>query len=226
MTTLNANTRERDGVEQLLPWHAVGSLSPQESERVQAALDHDDELVREFATVREEFVATIHLNEALDVPSLRLMERLRAGIEAEGVSRKERRRSHGIENWLAGRLSRLSARTLAWSALAVTLAVALEATATIHLVQRGGSGDHRIVSSPRAGEPAAGTFALIRFAPSASAAEIADLLGAHQISIVDGPRAEGLYKVRAAGLAKEEFAQALSRIRNESTVVRLVVPTE
>jgi hypothetical protein len=226
MTTLNANTRERDGVEQLLPWHAVGSLSPQESERVQAALDHDDELVREFATVREEFVATIHLNEALDVPSLRLMARLRAGIEAEGVSRKERRRSQGIENWLAGRLSRLSARTLAWSALAVTLAVALEATATIHLVQRGGSGDHRIVSSPRAGEPAAGTFALIRFAPSASAAEIADLLGAHQISIVDGPRAEGLYKVRAAGLAKEEFAQALSRIRTESAVVRLVVPTE
>src|SRR5438477_5063739 len=129
---LDARTRERHAVEQLLPWHAVGSLSPQDSERVQAALDRDDRLVREFATVREEFVATIHLNEKLDVPSLRLMERLRAGIEAEGVSSTERRRSYGIESWLARRLSRLSARTLAWSAFAVTLAIALEAAATIH----------------------------------------------------------------------------------------------
>jgi anti-sigma-K factor RskA len=226
MTTLNAKTRERHDIEQLLPWHAAGALSPQEAGRVQAALAHDDDLVREFAAVREEFVATIHLNETLDVPSLRLMQRLRAGIEAEGAASKERRRSYNIESWLAARLSRLSARTLAWSAVAATLAIALEAAATIHIVQRGGSGDHRIVTYSRAGDPASGTFALVRFAPSASAAEIASFLGAHKISIVDGPREEGIYKVRAAGLPKEEFAQTLSRMRKESTVVRLIVPTE
>ena len=68
-TTLNAP--EREEIEQLLPWHAAGTLSRRDAQRVEQALQSDPELARQYALVREEFSETIHLNETLGAPSSR-----------------------------------------------------------------------------------------------------------------------------------------------------------
>jgi len=71
-------------IEALLPWHAAGTLSPRDANRVQQALAGDRELARQYDLVREELIETIHLNETLGAPSARAMERLFAAIDLGG----------------------------------------------------------------------------------------------------------------------------------------------
>jgi hypothetical protein len=62
---------ERHEIESLLPWHAAGTLSRRDADRVEQALGGDRELARQSDLVREELVETIHLNETLRPPSAR-----------------------------------------------------------------------------------------------------------------------------------------------------------
>src|SRR5260370_17584575 len=74
---------EHQEIEALLPWHAAGTLSPRDANRVEQALAVDRELARQYDLVREELIETIHLNETLGPPSARAMEKLFAPIDAE-----------------------------------------------------------------------------------------------------------------------------------------------
>jgi anti-sigma-K factor RskA len=74
---------ERHEIEALLPWHAAGTLSRRDADRVEQALAGDRELARRYDLVREELAETIHLNETLGAPSARAMEKLFAAIDAE-----------------------------------------------------------------------------------------------------------------------------------------------
>ena len=56
---------ERQEIEELLPWHAAGTLSRRDAQRVEEALARDPELARRYALVREELGETISLNETL-----------------------------------------------------------------------------------------------------------------------------------------------------------------
>src|SRR5687768_3699490 len=99
MNTTSSAALERQEIEELLPWHAAGTLSRRDAQRVEHALRNDADLARQFALVREEFSETIHLNETLGAPSARAMERLLAGIEAESGPARAPRVSFGA--WLA-----------------------------------------------------------------------------------------------------------------------------
>ena len=57
------NDSERGDIEDLLPWHAAGTLDYREAQSVEAALASDPELARRYELVREELAQTIHLNE-------------------------------------------------------------------------------------------------------------------------------------------------------------------
>ena len=81
MNTANENGRSE--LEELLPWHAAGTLSAREAKAVEAALVRDPELRRCYELVREELPQTIHLNETLGAPSSRAMADLFAKIDAE-----------------------------------------------------------------------------------------------------------------------------------------------
>ena len=74
---------ERQEIEELLPWHAAGTLSRRDAQRVEEALARDPELARRYALVREELGETISLNETLGAPSARALENLFAKIDAE-----------------------------------------------------------------------------------------------------------------------------------------------
>ena len=85
--------RGRHKIEELLPWHATGTLSRRDAERVEQALARDRELARRYEFVRQELAETTHLNETLGTPSARAMEKLFAAINAEEarVPRRQRR---------------------------------------------------------------------------------------------------------------------------------------
>jgi hypothetical protein len=91
MSTISKE-REHHEIEALLPWHAAGTLSRRDADRVEQALAGDRELARRYDLVREELAAAIHLNETLGAPSARAMEKLFAAIDAEEAAAPRRQR--------------------------------------------------------------------------------------------------------------------------------------
>jgi len=218
---MNATNQEAPGgrdIEDLLPWHAAGTLSRRDAQRVEEALARDPELANRYAQVRDEFSETIHLNETLGAPSPRAMEKLFAKIDAEPA-----RRQAGSFN-LGGRISEffasLSPRTLAWSASAAAIAILLQAglLADIALKETKTSG-YETASAPTT-DPGVGAFTLIRFAPQASSDDITKFLTANKLSIAAGPMAGALYKVRVAvtGIPKGELANIVKKLQEDKVV--------
>ena len=118
---------ERFDIEALLPWHAAGTLSRRDADRVEQALASDRELQRRYALVREEFAETIHLNESLGAPSSRAMEKLFAAIDAEEARAPRRRASFDLAGRISEFLASFTPRTLAWSATAAAVAIVVQA---------------------------------------------------------------------------------------------------
>src|ERR1700757_2326056 len=122
---MNANNRLSPGdLEELLPWHAAGTLDSDEAAEVERALAADPELARRFALVREELTETILLNESLGAPSARAMETLFRAIDQD---RKVVRRVASSPS-LGVRIARFfSPRMMAWTAAAAVVIVVLQA---------------------------------------------------------------------------------------------------
>src|SRR5471032_184844 len=112
MNTTNNETPSE--IEELLPWHAAGTLSRSDARRVEDALARDPELARRYALVRDEFGETIVLNETLGAPSAHAMEKLFAKIDAEPARKAALSLNLGAR--VAEFFASLSPRTLAWSA--------------------------------------------------------------------------------------------------------------
>ena len=79
--------QEPSDLEMLLPWHAAGTLHGRDARRVEDALARDPELAREYDVIREEYAATVGLNESLGAPSMRAVQKLFAAIDAEPARR-------------------------------------------------------------------------------------------------------------------------------------------
>jgi hypothetical protein len=229
---MTKNENERRDIEALLPWHAAGTLGRRDAQRVEAALEQDRDLARQFELVREELSETIHLNETLGAPSARAMERLLAGIEAEGAKGRKRR-SFDLAGFIAERLALFSPRTLAWSATAAVLAIVLQAglLAGLYIDEPGSEAPpaYRTASAPtRSLAPITGSYALIGFAPQASAADVTKFLEAHNVTVVDGPKPGGLYRIRVSptALSKNELTRIVKQMQDDSKIVRFVAATE
>ncbi|MFI4973633.1 MAG: hypothetical protein ACHP84_03725 [Caulobacterales bacterium] len=209
---------ERQELEALLPWHAAGTLSPREAEKLEAALASDPELARRYDLAREEMAATIHLNETLGAPSARAMDALFAKIDAEPVRRATPSLDLGAR--ISGFFADLSPRTLAWATAA--LAVVIVAQAAVigggALNQKSG-GEFTTASGPKAGVQT-GAFVLIQFAPDAASSDVTAFLEANHAQIVEGPKPGGIYRVRvaAAGLPKDKLADIVQRLEKDKAV--------
>jgi anti-sigma-K factor RskA len=227
MSPMNEEAHERHAIEELLPWHAAGTLGRRDAERVEAAIAADQELARRFELVREELAETIRLNEMLGAPSARAMRRLFTAIEQEGAT-SARRRTFGLLGRAAEFLSGLSPRTLVWSATAAALAIVLQTAIITNVLLKSGSrpGNYEVASAEQGGQVAPqGSEVLVRFAPQASAADITRVLQAHQASVVSGP-ASDLYRVRVAPtrLRKDELDAIVKALQSERSVISLVLP--
>ena len=227
---MTRNQTEREEIEALLPWHAAGTFSRRDAQRVETALEEDRDLARQFDLVREELGETIHLNETLGAPSARAMEKLFAGIEAE--PKRRQRRSFDLAAFIGERLTLFSPRTLAWSATAAVLAIVLQGglLAGLYLGEPGSESPaaFRTASAPTRSFAPAGSYALIGFTAQASAADVTKFLEAHKAAIVDGPKPGGLYRIRIAqaALPKSDLAAIVKQMQDDTKIVRFVAATE
>jgi hypothetical protein len=213
------NDGERGEIEDLLPWHAAGTLDRGEMERVEAALATDPELSRRYDLVREELAQTIQLNEALGAPSSRALEALFAKIDAEPA--RAGAASLNLGTRIAEFFSSLSPRTLAWSASAAALALVLQAAVITGVVLKDRSaGSYETASAPASSTSGDGTFAMIRFQPQASAADVTRFLETNKLSIAVGPSAGGLYRVRVSDdkLPKSDLDRIVKGLQNDKVV--------
>jgi hypothetical protein len=218
---------ERHEIEALLPWHAAGTLSRRDADRVEQALAGDRELARRYDLVREELAETIHLNETLGAPSARAMEKLFAAIDAEEARAPRRQRSFDFGGRISEFLSSFTPRTLAWAATAAAVAILLQAAVITSIVvkEQGASGGPTLASAP-----SEGSFAVVRFAPQATAIDITNFLGAYKATLVEGPLAMGgqLYRIRLSEtkLPKGEVGKVIQQMQSESKVVAFIAAKE
>jgi hypothetical protein len=223
MNTMNKQAHGE--IEELLPWHAAGTLSRSDARRVEEALARDPELARRYALVRDEFGETIHLNETLGAPSAHAMENLFAKIDAEPARKAAMSLNLGAR--VAEFFASLSPRTLAWSASVAAIAILLQAGLIATVVMKDQSAGGYVTASAPSTDPGIGAFTLIRFAPQASGDDITKFLEANKFSVAAGPMAGGLYKVRVGmtGLPKAELANIVKKLQDDK-VVGFIAMTE
>jgi hypothetical protein len=214
---MNTNTAERepDSVEALLPWHAAGTLNARDMRRVEDALSRDPALARQYAAVRDELAETIHLNEDLGAPSARAMQKLFAAIDQEPARKQSS--SLNLSAKLTEFLASLSPKTLAYAGAAAALALLLQA-GVIGTVLMKDAGTFQ-TASYEGGQTAPGAYALVRFQPIATAADISAFLDSYKAAIVDGPKA-GMFRIRigSAAPSNTEMTQLLGRLQAEKVV--------
>ena len=220
MTVLNQEEAPMQGdIEALLPWHATGTLSRRDAQRVEEALARDPDLARRYALVREELGETIHLNETLGAPSARAMEKLFARIDAEPARKPAM--SFNLGARISEFFSGLAPRTLALSAAAAAVAILLQAgfIASVVMEGRGDSG-YSTASAPTTVNLNDGTYVMIRFRPQASAADVTQFLVANQLSFAGGPSANGFFRVRVAGtkVPKDEINGIVKKLQDDKVV--------
>jgi anti-sigma factor RsiW len=221
---MNATKQEAPGrqdIEELLPWHAAGTLSRRDARRVEEALARDPELARRYEMVRDELGETIHLNETLGAPSARAMEKLFAKIDAEPARRQgSLNASLNLGSRISEFFASLTPRTLALASGAAVLAILVQAGFIAGvMLNETTTGGYQTASAP-ATAPDAGAFAIIRFAPQASSEDITRFLEANKLSIASGPMAGGLYKVRVAVtvIPKAELARIVKKLQEDKAV--------
>ncbi len=221
MNTKNKETQE--DIELLLPWHAAGTLSRRDAERVEKALANDNELATRYEQVREELGEAIRLNESLGAPSARAMQNLFAKIDAEPARKPAA--SFNIGAWLTGFVASFTPRTLAYAGAAAAIAILLQAgILTGMLVQSGGT--YGVASIASRQQTDSGAFVLIRFNPQANVADISKFLAEHNATIIGGPAAgSGLYRLRVADKAvpPAELGAIVKRMQG-NPVVGFTVP--
>jgi anti-sigma factor RsiW len=188
-----------EDVELLLPWHAAGTLSRRDAARVEQALANDNELASRYEMVREELGEAIRLNETLGAPSARAMQDLFAKIDAEPA--RKPKVSFNLGAWLTDFVTSFQPRTLAYGATAAALAIVLQAGILAGVFVKDGGPGFTTVSLTTDQNAA---YVAVRFKPQSSAADITKFLTDNKASIVGGPAAGGLFKLRVSNSAMSE----------------------
>ena len=225
MTTRNEYSagEARREIEELLPWYAAGTLSAADADKVDAALAADPTLRSMLEMTREEMGETVLMNQSLGSPSPRALDALFAKIDAE--PERNRPLSAGLFD-LGGRLAAwLQPKTLAWAGIAGAAIITLQAGLLLQSAQQDmTAGAYRTASQGDAPILQSGTFLILSFAPQATAADIATALQSVNATIVDGPRAGGIYRIRigAADMPRAEVDRMMAELKNRPAIVRFV----
>lgn len=190
---------EHDAVQQLLPWHVNGTLSAEETARVEAHLAeceecrHDLACERELA--REVALLPLDVDDGWQAMTMRLPEQ---GANDDGLRLPRFSRS-GPVGWAVGGAL---AASVAFAVAIVGLQQPLTPAQTFHTLGSAGG--------------AAPGQAIVLFRPDTTAQQMRALLAAQGARVVDGPTAAGAYVLRIDGRSP---AEAIGALRQSSEVV-------
>ena len=224
MTASNGNA-EREEIEMLLPWYVTGRLDGADRTRVEGWLQRDPGLARQLDLIREERQAASDVALATPLPDGLTVDRTMSRIVGD---RSRMPASTGRSLWaqLAGILDFPTPRAVRFAAVATAIIIVAQTVAVATLVHRSPSAYETASGGSQAGA-AAGTFALVKFTDAATAADISQSLGELGVTIVDGPRAGGLYLVRlsASVMLAAERDRAIGRLRDQPRIVAFATPS-
>lgn len=224
---------ERAEIEALLPWYVAGTLSRAEEERVSRYVAAHPEMAELVELTQTEREATIAGNEAIGMPSRHAFDKLMARVaeteRTRGVVPRGAQDSllTRIVNGLADFVQGLAPRQLAFAAAAALALIVAQGVTLGVMMGPTEPGGYTTASGGKDAPDAAGTFGLVRFAPGATAAAIADMLLELEAVIVDGPKAGGIYRVRIAPAALDEAAAKarLARLQARTDLVTFAALT-
>ncbi len=223
MTDAIATDPKRAELELLLPFYATGRISAADKARVEAALAADAELALRLDIIRDDMAETTLLNESLGAPSPRVLDRLMAGVEAEprrqGLLASAK---GGFMTWLGQVMAAQPPRRLAYAGAAACALIALQGVALTGILLREQTGFETASTAPQSSE----RYVLLSFATDARAGDIASFFKRYEASVVDGPRANGYFKVRVgdASLTQAQVDAIATRMKAEAAIVRFVAP--
>ena len=211
-------------IEALLPWYANGTLSAEEAAEVEAALAADPLLRAHLARIDDERIAAIESAEALPLPSSRIADRLFVEIGKTAPSGRPSLLSR-LFGAFGEQIAALSPSQLGLSAAAAALVLLVLGGALGGVVaKRELTEGYQTASGDTVVNPT-GAYLLIAFQPAATAAEIEQIVGSVGGSIVDGPRAGGLFKLRIgeATMNDADRKAATDRLAAAKDIVKLVI---
>ncbi|WEK52434.1 MAG: hypothetical protein P0Y66_10875 [Candidatus Kaistia colombiensis] len=211
-------------IEALLPWYANGTLLAEEAAEVEAALAADPLLRAHLARIEDERIAAIESAEALPLPSSRMADRLFAEM-AGSASSPRRPLLLRLFGRLGEQIASLSPPQLGYATVAAALVLLVVGGALGGLVARHEvTGGYQTASGEAAVNPA-GAFLLIAFQPTATAAQIEQIVASVGGSIVEGPRAGGLFRLRIgeATMSAADRKAANDKLAAAKDIVKLVI---
>jgi anti-sigma factor RsiW len=221
MKTTTQSDQEPSDIEAMLPWYATGRIKPADKALIDKALASDPELARRLEIVREEVGAVADLHDKLPGASPRALNKIMAGIAAEPRQAPVLKRAkQGLLDWLGGTLQAFAPRTLALAACAAICVVALQTAMLSGLIgSPDGSARYGTASAPST--VATGSVVMVAFVPSATAADLTAFLKKFDASIVDGPRASGLFRIKVSNekLSPAQLDAILAAMQREKAVV-------
>jgi anti-sigma factor RsiW len=227
MTNQEHIPTEREEIEMLLPWYVTGRLSPAEQAQVDAYLDSDPEMAAQLELIRSERHETVIGNEAISAPPSGAVDKLIAQVSQSAHAPRS-------SDWIAEVMrpvreffSAPTAGAVRWAAAAAAVMLVVQAVTIGTLVVKNEPGSTYGTASGQA-ETETGTFALVRFAETATARQIADALAEHDLAIVDGPKPGGLFRVRLSNDKMDVRARdaRIATLRNKPSVFMLVLPAK
>lgn len=223
---MNTAMDEREEIETLLPWFVTGKLGTNDQYRVERYLREHPDMQRQVALAREENAETVAGAEGFGMPSRASFDRL-----MDQVAAQPRRRAGLLEGVtplferIADFITGLSRPQIGAMAAAAALVVAVQAASLVYLAS-GTSPSHTYETASGGSEVKAdqGTFALVSFRPTATAAEVTAALAELNVQIVAGPRAGGIWRVRISpdALEQDQADSRLAALRAKSTVIGFV----
>jgi hypothetical protein len=222
MSTTDPRPLDREDIEQLLPWYQTGKLGDAEKARVEAFLAKHEDVARQLRLVAEEQEAVETLNEAAGHPRAGALDRLMSAIEAEGDRAPWLTR---LTNAAQSLLDKLAERSLLVPVAAFAAAVIILQTGAVGtlLWERPSPATYQTASVATA-PTGAGTFALAAFTPTATAEEIGQTLAPLGVTIADGPKPGGIYRLRLGGtsLSDKDRDKIIAELKANSHIIRVV----
>jgi hypothetical protein len=220
MNTMTEKADDRQEIESLLPWHAAGTLSRRDAERVERALASNQELARRFELVREELSETIHLNESLGAPSARAMDKLFAAIDAEGETKRKPGFAFDLRTRVSEFFAGFAPRTLAYAGGVAALVILLQAGVIGDMALNQQAAAPKLASAEDIKVESVDFF--VTFAPNVTADALTAFLRANNGKIVDGPKGGVTYQLRFAanGTPKDEIARLRKVMDEHRDIIR------
>ena len=230
MSSNDADNTEREDIETLLPWFEKGQLDAQEMERVEAYLAAHPEMQNQISLIAEERGETVLLNEARGAPSAGALDRLMDSIEKEeSMNPSLASMKPALKGWMSKLFGMPIPAPIQWAASAAAILIVAQGIALGVLMTSDVSrGPGYETASGAAQKVAAGSFALVQFAEDAKAEDINGLLTEMGLSIVDGPKPGGVYRVRLSNAQLEDAKRdtILKELLSHEGLIETAVPAE